>query len=207
LQIQQDHAAFALDPLGKSRLGKSADKKPHPQVYGRPSRTDRNAGDWTAADCMRGDAPAQQLRPAADVGKIAGFGKDVPVFDPTRRFGVPSIRTDVPARNGQSIASNVDYGDGVGASALLQASAYADQGIDEKDFAQPRSKKELAAIFGKIGVTLSTEAFESIYHHVSGTHLRIPDRLTLYCFYAWKCPYEFELYDPRYAKRPFRFPP
>lgn len=162
--------------MGKSRprcLVDDADRSRFPERFGRPSRRNGDVGDWGAADCLRGDYTIEEMEPDADLGRpvhaarrpgVAAAMTHMP--HPDRRFGVPSIRTDVPARHGQSVASITDFGLGTGAGQLLQPSPYAERGVDESDFAAARRPGELRDIFTRAGHTLPDAEFAAIYARV-----------------------------------------
>lgn len=142
-------------------------------MFGRPSRGKRDAGDWSAADCLRGDYSAEEIAPDADLGRSVPAAKRAGAAaaashlpHPDRRFGMPSIRTDVPTRHGQSLASTTDFGTGTGAGQLLTPSPYAEHGVDETDFVAPRSAPELRDLFGRIGHRLTDPEFAAVYRRV-----------------------------------------
>lgn len=145
----QDHHDTCDDPLGESRgraVARAAEVAgggplsatglaASTRVFGAPSGGGalRLAGTAASvADCMRGaegdDADAQQ---DTDLGRSYRRGRPGPgrvggpVGDPARRFGVPSVRSDVPPRTRQSIATLTDFGQGPSAAQLLQVRASA----------------------------------------------------------------------------------
>jgi len=176
LQSVDDFRHASGDVVGQSRprnLVDAADKAAHPPVFGRPSRGKRDAGDWSAADCLRGDYSAEEIAPDADLGRSVPAAKRAGAAaaashlpHPDRRFGMPSIRTDVPTRHGQSLASTTDFGTGTGAGQLLTPSPYAEHGVDETDFVAPRSAPELRDLFGRIGHRLTDPEFAAVYRRV-----------------------------------------
>jgi len=130
-----------------------------------------------AADCLRGDFTTEEQAPDADLGrnctyatrKAAAAAVGVLAPDPMRRFGLPSIRTDVPPRKIQSVAATADFGDGASAGSLLTPSPYAEHGIDETDFLRPRGVGELAALFAPIAPGLTAQEVAVIYDHAAAT--------------------------------------
>lgn len=148
--------------LGTTRGAVLTDKSKHPVVYGRPSQR-ADAGEWGTADCMRGDFTAEEQAPDADLGVSTSRGfRNAGMADPRRRFGIPSIRTDVPARQ-VSVATSVDFGAGLTAKELLFPQPYAENGVDESDFAAPRSEGELRSLFARIGYEMSAAEFAAFY--------------------------------------------
>merc|ERR1719230_1964445 len=65
-----------------------------------------------------------------------------------RSFGVPSVRSDIPApaQERRSVADTLNYGDEVGAAALLHPQRFELQGVPDKEFLLRRSKEELQGI-------------------------------------------------------------
>jgi hypothetical protein len=169
-----DFRVTAGDRIGQVRGAGAKDFSAHPPVYGRPSKSKKDAGDWTTADCIRGDYTAEEQQPDTDLGRsvraikrpgVAVTAASVP--DPSRRFGVPSIRLDVPARHNQSVANTTDFGDGASAAMLLSPSPYAEHGVDDADFVVPRGRGELRDIFERIGHSFSDADFDALHRHVS----------------------------------------
>jgi|AntAceMinimDraft_12_1070368.scaffolds.fasta_scaffold26443_2 hypothetical protein len=78
------------------------------------------------------------LRTSHDIPSLpAGGGSD-----PERAYGVPCIRTDLPARNAnsRSVADNVNYGNEPGAVSLIFPSGGAERGVVEQDYVKPYDK-------------------------------------------------------------------
>ncbi|XP_025020964.1 EF-hand domain-containing family member B [Python bivittatus] len=78
-------------------------------------------------------------------------------------YGVPTIRSDIPAPRFRRISDNTNYGDQATAYALLYPSVCNNKGVYEKDFFKIRSKEEIAAILHNIGVKLSEESFDEVW--------------------------------------------
>ena len=164
----EDYKAYDNYRLGTTRGSLLLDTTKHPNVYGRPS-VRSEAGDWGTADCIQGDFIAEDQQPDRDLGKAVslGYRHQGMAADPNRRFGLPSIRTDVPPRNGESLATYTDYGNGPTANQLLFPGPYAEHGIDTKDFTAVRSPTELRKIFTTIGYQMSDAEFAAIYLQAS----------------------------------------
>ena len=60
-----------------------------------------------------------------------------------RKYGVPTIRTDLPAPRIRRVSDRVNYGDESNAYGLTNPSIYSTHGVHEKDFLIPRSRLEV----------------------------------------------------------------
>lgn len=70
-KVVDDFRAATGDRLGHTRGRELTDTRQHPQSYGRARRDD---GDWTAADCLRGDFTAEEQAADRDLGRAVGAG-------------------------------------------------------------------------------------------------------------------------------------
>ncbi|XP_039204793.1 EF-hand domain-containing family member B isoform X1 [Crotalus tigris] len=78
-------------------------------------------------------------------------------------YGIPTIRSDIPAPRFRRISDTTNYGDQATMHALLYPSVYSNRGVYEKDFFRIRSKEEIADILRNIGVKLSDESFDEVW--------------------------------------------
>ena len=76
-----------------------------------------------------------------------------------RRYGVPTVRSDIPAPRLRRVSDKVNYGDQADMYGLIHPSVYATRGIHERDFFKARSKAEIFDLFSKIGVKMNEDAF------------------------------------------------
>ncbi len=168
-KVVADYKAYDGYTLGQPRGQALLDTSKHPSVYGKPS-VRSSAGDWGAPDCLQGDFTRDQQDPDRDLGRgvSVGFRHTGMAADPVRRFGLPSIRTDVPPRNAQSLATYMDFGDGPNAASLLFPGPYAEHGVEERDYMRVRTPSEIRALFAKIGYRMSDAEFLAVYERVSG---------------------------------------
>ncbi|XP_015769583.1 PREDICTED: EF-hand domain-containing family member B-like [Acropora digitifera] len=60
-----------------------------------------------------------------------------------RAYGVPTIRSDLPAPITRRVADSTNYGDESDAYGLINPSIYSNHGVHEKDFFQPRDQYEV----------------------------------------------------------------
>ncbi|XP_062279123.1 EF-hand domain-containing family member B [Scomber scombrus] len=87
-----------------------------------------------------------------------------------RAFGIPSVRSDLPAPRIKRVCDTNNYGDTSTAADLLHPSVHSLQGVHEQHFFCPRTKKEISEIFGNVGVNISEETFEEAWKLASMKH-------------------------------------
>ncbi|XP_054477768.1 EF-hand domain-containing family member B [Anoplopoma fimbria] len=100
---------------------------------------------------------------------LVGSVSDPPASD-GRIFGIPSVRSDLPAPQIKRVSDKNNYGDTSTAADLLHPSVHALRGVHEKHFFCPRTKKEIAEIFRNVGVDVSEETFEEAWKLASLKH-------------------------------------
>ncbi|XP_037640748.1 EF-hand domain-containing family member B [Sebastes umbrosus] len=88
----------------------------------------------------------------------------------SRAYGIPSVRSDLPAPRIKRVSDITNYGETSTAGDLLHPSIHAVQGVYEEHFFCPRSKKEIAEIFRNVGVDISEETFEEAWRLASMKH-------------------------------------
>ncbi|KAG8009806.1 EF-hand domain-containing family member B [Nibea albiflora] len=91
-------------------------------------------------------------------------------LDGSRTYGIPSVRSDLPAPCIKRVSDATNYGDTSTAGDLLHPSVHTLRGVHEKHFFCPRSKKEIAEIFRNVGVSVSEEVFEEAWKLASMKH-------------------------------------
>ncbi|XP_045394094.1 EF-hand domain-containing family member B [Lemur catta] len=87
-------------------------------------------------------------------------------------YGVPTIRSDIPAPRIRRVSDRTNYGEEGNAYSLLHPTIFAQRGVFERDFFKTRSKEEIAEILRNIGVKLSHEEFENVWNLASKKHHR-----------------------------------
>nr|XP_034377186.1 LOW QUALITY PROTEIN: EF-hand domain-containing family member B [Arvicanthis niloticus] len=87
-------------------------------------------------------------------------------------YGVPTIRSDIPAPRIRRVSDMNNYGEDSNAYALLHPSIFSQKGVFERDFFKTRSKEEISDILTNIGVKLSEEEFENVWNRASKKHQR-----------------------------------
>jgi hypothetical protein len=63
-----------------------------------------------------------------------------------RTYGVPTIRSDIPAPRLRRVSDRTNYGDCGGGGALLNPSVYTNLGVTEQHFFEPRSRQEVSGV-------------------------------------------------------------
>nr|XP_010973668.2 EF-hand domain-containing family member B isoform X2 [Camelus dromedarius] len=87
-------------------------------------------------------------------------------------YGIPTIRSDIPAPRIRRISDRTNYGEDGNAYSLLHPTIFSQKGVFERDFFKTRSKKEIAEILCNIGVKLSDDEFENVWNLASKKHHR-----------------------------------
>lgn len=89
-----------------------------------------------------------------------------------RSYGVPTIRTDLPAPRIKRVSDHTNYGDESDAYGLVNPSLYSNVGVYERDFLQPRTKYQIREIFLNIGLQLDYDTFDRLYDVAASRHPR-----------------------------------
>ena len=85
------------------------------------------------------------------------------LFKEKRTFGIPTIRSDLPAPRLRRISDNVNYGDESDVHGLICPSLLSTYGVFERDMFKQRSKDEIRAVFENAGVKMSPKTFEETW--------------------------------------------
>lgn len=102
---------------------------------------------YTAGSCIKGYYPLEEQLPDQDLGRCTKPGRRNLTTE-TRAFGVPSVRTDIPAPppGKRSCGSDKSYGDDCSAAALLNPQRFDMKGIPDREFLVRRPREELEAL-------------------------------------------------------------
>uniref|UniRef100_A0A8C1CPR6 EF-hand domain family, member B n=1 Tax=Cyprinus carpio carpio TaxID=630221 RepID=A0A8C1CPR6_CYPCA len=85
-------------------------------------------------------------------------------------YGVPTVRTDLPAPRIKRISDRTNYGDEATAHDLLHPPLHTLYGVHEKEFFSPRTKDEITQIFQKVLLGVAEETFEEAWKLASKRH-------------------------------------
>eukprot|EP00064_Thunnus_orientalis_P010591 superscaffoldBa00001452_g10617 len=96
--------------------------------------------------------------------------KDKMPINSSRTFGIPSVRSDLPAPRIKRVSDPNNYGDTSTAADLLHPSVHTLRGVHEQHFFCPRTKTEIAEIFRNVDVNISEETFEEAWKLASMRH-------------------------------------
>jgi hypothetical protein len=152
------------DLLGRARnLGHGRDL-PKDHIFGVAARR-RGANEWDARDCVEGKYSYAEQLPDEDLGTTAtpGFRNATTEI---RRFGCPSVRSDIPKYARRSVADNQNYGDDVNAQYLLNPSQFAALGVEDEEFVKPRSREYIQSMFQTTGFDTSEDVFNMLFDSV-----------------------------------------
>jgi len=170
-KLLEDFRVVSTEGLGTVKnLGHGVTDVPPNMVYGMASQA---GPEWGVRECIGNYTPEEQ-QPDRDLGRSIrpGWRNMGP---PQRVFGVPSIRSDVPAPALKSVADHQNYGDEAGAATLLYPPRFADGGVTQADFLTSTSKEELADIFRSAGFELDDTQVHETYERAKAldTHGRV----------------------------------
>jgi len=85
-------------------------------------------------------------------------------------YGVPTIRSDLPAPRIKRVDDRKNYGDDAFAYALMNPNLYSQHNVYERDLLKPRTLEEIKAIYTNIGVRMTGEEMEKCYNAAKDRH-------------------------------------
>jgi len=107
-------------------------------------------------------------------------------------FGVPTVRSDIPAPSIRRVSDRTNYGDELDAHGLLSPSIFTTRGVFESDFFEPRDKSTIKSLFTKIGVTMDEASWEKCweqglqyqrqFYDKNKTYAPVSDKVSVECF-------------------------
>lgn len=139
------------EPLGKprNRTGPLPPTVPADFRFGAVHRS--HDGGTKAA--LTGTFTREQLLDTGDLGKVTRRrGQPAPAADPSRIYGVPSIRTDIHPPQKRSVADHRAFGDEPSTASLIAPPAGAAQGVFEKDFMQAFNLEDMRGFYQACGM-------------------------------------------------------
>jgi len=121
--------------------------------------------DISAGQAIRGNYQMHEQMPENDLSVCLVPGRSNFWHDENRAFGVPSVRVDLaaPHPHRRSVADTMNYGDEVGASALLHPQRFELQGVPDEEFLVRRHKDELKGIVMGAGYKFEDADFDDIF--------------------------------------------
>lgn len=160
-KIYDDFKATQDDRLGKPKpLGGGERNLSSDFVFGVPSMRHPEDG---VDKLLRGTYNYDEQQPDADLGKSLREGWRN--LNPDEKaFGVPSIRTDLPAPRAKSVSNTINYGNEPDALQLLKPPKSAERGINEEHYIVMRDKEEMRDIVAAAGLPLAEEEFDQIWN-------------------------------------------
>jgi len=161
-RASEDYRNVAHCKIGKRtnlKQGSAGPPMPPGHRYGVKSIS----SDFTARSCILGYYPLEAQLPDQDLGCCTKPGRRNVTMQ-TRAFGVPSVRTDVPAPppGRKSVADPCNYGDECGAAALLGPQRFDNKGVPDSDFLIRRTKEELRSLIESCSYDLG-EDFDELF--------------------------------------------
>lgn len=111
-------------------------------------QVDKSASDYaTSASLINGNV-------------LNNYTKDL------RPYGIPTIRSDLPAPRIRRIGNNTNYGDESDSYGLINPSIYSNYGVYEEDFFKSRDPCDMKRILDSIGVEMTNEVFQDLWKEV-----------------------------------------
>lgn len=160
-RTSEDYRSVVHPKLARKRnyqQGKAPVSPNH--VYGIKSMS----SEVTARSCILGYYSLNEQLPDQDLGRCIKPGRRN-VTAESRAFGTPSVRADIPALpiEKRSLADCQNYGDEVGAQALICPQRFLSQGVPDRDYLLRRPKEEIKSLFATAGYKFSEEDFDEIW--------------------------------------------
>lgn len=118
---------------------------------------------YTARSCIMGYYDLEDQLPDQDLGCCTKPGRRN-VTVQTRAFGIPSVRTDIPAPppGSRSIADPVSYGDECSCAALMNPQRFDNKGVSDGEFLIRRPKEEMEDLVRSVNYDLG-EDFDDLW--------------------------------------------
>lgn len=159
-----------IEPLGQRGNYKQFGMPPvdRDHAFGKTSRKSGASGQ-TVADALMGSTRAEDLAPENDLGRCQIPGRRNITENGGRSYGTPSIRYDIPKPASRSCADQQNYGDEVGADALLNPQRFELMGVPDSDFLIRRNKDELHKILSAVGFEM-LDKYERMFEKACALH-------------------------------------
>ncbi|XP_014662076.1 PREDICTED: EF-hand domain-containing family member B-like [Priapulus caudatus] len=102
---------------------------------------------------------------SSDIAAVAG-AVDTSGY---RKYGVPTIRSDLPVPNAKKISDTKNYGEEPDASGLLNPNMLSSYGLMPRDVFTPRPKEAIRQVFTNL-TKMSQEVFEELWGKATAKH-------------------------------------
>lgn len=153
----EDFKLADADELGRCKTLGCGGAAGQGHTFGIPSR--RNDDEWGVGQLIAGDYSLEEQMPDVNLGKSLRRGFRNVEADEDRSFGVPTIRTDIPAPGNKSVADNRNYGNEPNASNLLYRGE--NPNVAEEDYLQVLDRKAMRALFDASGIAVA--GFDAVF--------------------------------------------
>lgn len=111
---------------------------------------------------IHGTYSAEEQAPDADLGRSLREGfRNWPT--PGRTFGVPSVRTDLPAPAMTSVANTQNWGNEANAFSLLSPCSTADRGVNEVHYLERHDRAAVAELLQDAGIEMENGVFDACF--------------------------------------------
>mmetsp|Transcript_46370 Transcript_46370/g.110422 ORF Transcript_46370/g.110422 Transcript_46370/m.110422 type:complete len:498 (+) Transcript_46370:146-1639(+) len=162
-KVAEDFRHVERPKVAEQRHAKQGPSGP-PVPLGHAFGIKSGKSDYTAESCIRGFYSLPEQLPDPDLGKSLKIGRRN-FTSSDRAFGIPSIRTDVPAPDPlrRSLANMHSYGDEPGAPALLNPQRFETKGVPDQEFLLRRPKSELMKLLQACGEHFSDHDVNAIF--------------------------------------------
>jgi len=157
-----DFRAARADELGRVRTCGFGDRAVSAEAAGIPSSRFDDAG---VEALLKGIGGTGDVRPDADLGRSLRPGyRNVPRDgDDGRSFGVPSVRTDLPAPRSVSVANATNFGNEPDAASLVFPSAGAERGVGDQVMSRAVDADEIRGLVAAAGVEMDDETVAEVF--------------------------------------------
>lgn len=99
--------------------------------------------------------------------------------DPTKTFGVPTVRYDLPRPANKRITNAKNYGDDASAASLLYPTSFTANGLSDEQFTRPLSHQELQDLNNRSKLGLTAEQVTKAFEHAKEQEKSTADSVTL----------------------------
>lgn len=162
-----NHRFMTSDALGKPKYRGNVDSESIRRLEHRQTMKQLNPPKTISAqDCIQGNYTLEEQLPDPSLGKATRPGwRNETSSD--RRFGTPTVRTDIQPPAVRSVSDCQNYGDDTNASKLLYPSRFVAEGVDDKDYIDPIDKEDIRDVMARIGYLFSDDEFDCLFRRAA----------------------------------------